>query len=193
MENESVEYKKPEVLKLTTPPEWLKPEYIAEKNSFWLHNTSYEYAVIDTAKIRDDQEEKLENERLVLPDVFVIRTDGFLAVSDTYPEPYRELAIIHEVREFSSIAKSADDGVGENACAEALAFELDQAKFFRLYAKDMSAYYEFRQSFFNKLISFYEQYEKTPEQEALLARMRHSLDYLDECIGAAGSAERSKS
>lgn len=165
------------VLTLGTPPPWIKPEYVQSTEKFWLHNTSYEYAVLDTAKIKKDQEAKSDKEdKIVLPDIFALRTDTYLAVSDTYPKPYRRLAIVHEVEEFSG-------ELDENSCVKALSFEFEQAKFLLRGPGDISAYLEFRLDFFDKLITFLESQE-TPPDEEFFARLKRSRDYLQESIKA---------
>ena len=157
------------MLELGAAPSLIKKEYVIGTDKFWLHDTCYEYAVLDTSKIPKDE--------IKLPEVFVLRTESYLAVSDTYPEAYRRLGIVHEVKEYFQKEPN------KNSCVEAVGYELDQATFFEIRAKEMPEYLKFRLDFFDKLIKFYEA-EKNPDYEEILTRLRHSRSYLEECVKA---------
>ena len=153
------------LMKLETP-EWAQKYEIGE-DAFWLHDTWYQYAILSTERFCVDYPS--------VPNMFAMNSNGFLAISDSYPAPYRRLAILHEAKEFS-------EPLDEDSCARALEYELKQAPLLQVY--DMSAYLEFRRGFFEKIIAYYEMKERDDKEDALLARLHKSRQYLEESIQA---------
>ena len=108
--------------------------------------------------------------------MFAMNSNGFLAISDSYPAQYRRLAILHEAKEFS-------EPLDEDSCARTLEYELRQAAL--LQVKPDATYLRFRLGFFEKTIAYYEAKERDEKEEALLARLRKSQKYLVASIQAS--------
>ena len=153
------------LMKLETP-EWAQKYEIGE-DAFWLHDTWYQYAILSAERFCVDYPS--------VPNMFAMNSNGFLAISDSYPAPYRRLAILHEAKEFS-------EPLDEGSCARTLEYELTQAPLLQVY--NMAAYLEFRLNFFEKIIAYYEMKERDDKENALLARLHKSREYLEESIQA---------
>jgi len=154
------------LMKLETP-EWAQKYKIGE-DAFWLHDTWYQYAILSAEKFRADYP--------TVPGMFAMNSNGFLAISDSYPAPYRRLAILHEAKEFS-------EPLDEGSCARTLEYELDQAM--HLQVKPDITYLTFRLGFFQKIITYYETKERDDKEDALLARLHKSREYLEQSIQAS--------
>jgi len=107
------------------------------------------------------------------PRVFTICTkdDHILMISDEYPEEYRELGLIHEIIEYIDFAEKT----GEHVCKKALQAELLLAE---KQVSDFSEYKTFRLGFFEAMVEYYENKDRTPEEDQTLKGMKHSLEHL---------------
>lgn len=143
-------------MKTATPPWIIK--YITGLKTFQIDGTeSYTYATISSAFSYDKG----------APTTFAIFSDGVLAVSETYPEEYRELGLIHEILE--SFQEPSD-----HVCVHTLKLELEIA---RERGFDMRKYVEFRTGFFKGLIDYYEAHPQM-QANSILEKLRLSYDHL---------------
>lgn len=142
-------------MKTATPP-WIE-KYITDFKTLQLNGEDYTYAIINGDLSRDRD----------APATFAIFIYGVLAVSETYPEEYRELGLIHEILE--SFQEPSD-----HVCVHTLKLELEIAK---EKGFDMRKYIEFRTGFFKGLIDYYEAH---PQMQAnrILEKLKLSYDHL---------------
>lgn len=150
--------KPPETPMKTTTPPWLA-QHIVSFATLALNGEEHTYAVISPEFSHMHK----------TPEVFAIcSAEGVIAISETYPEEYRELGITHEIMEF------LDKDQCEHVCVRALKRELELAE---EKGFDMRKYVKFRKDFFRSLISYYRQ---TPQmlKEGMLEKMEASLAHL---------------
>ncbi len=142
----------------TTTPSWIEP-YITSYATLTLDGEEHTYAIIDRHSL---------SRKHNVPEVFAIcSAEGVIAISDTYPEEYRELGITHEIKEF------LDEDKCDHVCVRALQQELQLAKDKGL---DMRKYVEFRISFFRQIVWYYER--ALTETPGMLEKLRLSYSYL---------------
>lgn len=140
----------------TKIPKWLQPFVISTKTFMW-NNEEHEYAIVS-------EEFSLNAGG---PRMFTICIAGVLAVSDTYPEEYRELGLIHELIEYSP--------TDSKPCPLALHDELQLAE---SRGMNMEKYTSFRLRFFSDLILYYEGKERTESEDSLLQQLKESRELL---------------
>lgn len=117
---------------------------------------------------------------LGLPEIFIICTDdGILAISENYPEDWREVGLMYAIlgcRAF--FVENKDSERNEDAWLKVIEDELQIA---RNLSFDTSAYLPFREKFFAGLVEYYEKKGKekrTPEEETLLSYFAKIRDHL---------------
>lgn len=149
----------------TTTPDWLKP-YLQGYGTFTHDGEEHVYAIVSKAMGIDDGGLEL----------FALCTkDGVLGVSDSCPEKWRELVLIHELMEHRHAHKTP------SLCRDMLLRELEIAK---ERGVDMKAYLRFRLDFFEGLVRYYARKEKPSNRETeLLVRLSHALFFLREQTG----------
>lgn len=103
------------------------------------------------------------------PAVFTIMKGGVIAISDTYPEKWRNLGLIHEIMD-------SNGRLHAHSCVESLKTELEMAEYFRF---DMEAYTAFRLKFFTDLIAFYKKSPDFEGRSGLIHRLEHSKRHLE--------------
>lgn len=145
----------------TSIPNWLKP-YLLHLLQLEYKGIYYDYTVVSSGL------SALFGENA--PQMFTIKTQGVLAVSETCPEKYRELFLIHEIIENPESEELADD-----ACLNALQEEISLAKD---RVSDFRDYTSVRFKFFEGLVAYYEKEIKDEKEEKLLVRLLRSRDYL---------------
>ncbi|MDQ5901401.1 MAG: hypothetical protein QG580_116 [Patescibacteria group bacterium] len=130
------------------------------------NDVTYIYCVLDT--------------RLLMK-LATICKDGILAVSMDYPGEYRELALIHELIEFSSWQEK--DRKRVCSCQSALQQELSMAQNRGI---DMGEYIKLRLEFFEGVVSYYEgrtgSGEATEEEWEIFEHVAQSRDHLKSLV-----------
>lgn len=155
------------VVTLPQAPDWIRP-FVRGAEFFWLHDTCYRYALVDAVAFRAVYADA--------PEKFALNLDGFVAISDGIEPQDRPLAAYHETLEF-------EGALDECACVRTLEKELDAAKYFAFYRDGFDRYLKRRFEFFEGIVSYYEAMKKrTPQDDALLARLYRSKAYLAACI-----------
>lgn len=146
----------------TIVPSWLEP-HVVGYGILHYSGEEYHYAVASArlAKAFGDN----------APEIFTIYTQGILAISETCPEEYRELCLLHEL-----IENPDDASNDEFACYHAVREELQIAQ---TLLPDIEDYIEFRKKFFDDLVTYYENKKRDAKEEKLLMRLMHSKKYLD--------------
>jgi hypothetical protein len=140
-------------------PDQVKP-YIRGRGTVTYNGEEYEYLVLDAQfPIRHGAP----------PMVASCTQSGMLAISDACPQEYWELWLTHELME------NTQNPVPENGCVEALKKELAMARERKF---EMVRYVLFRYTFFCCLVEYYERKVRVPFEDALLARLKLSLEYL---------------
>ena len=143
----------------TIIPTWIEP-YVIEVKELKYGDVVYTYIVVD-AEI---------SKRMTTPRIFTIFRGGVMAVSSNYPEEYREIGLIHEIREFTEL-----QGEGEMACLDALKAELETMGKAGI---EPEKYNRFRLEFFEGLIAYYEGKERDEIEDEFLKKIRHSYEHL---------------
>jgi hypothetical protein len=142
----------------TKVPEWATP-FVIGRATLCYDGKEYEYLIISSAA-----------QKIGTPALFAMYISGAMGVSDTYPEKYRELGLIHEIMEMGY-----ESPIPETACVESLKKELQLAESQGI---DMLEYVAFRTRFFSGLIEYYEKMPLYSSVAELLVRLRHSLKHL---------------
>lgn len=143
----------------TVIPEALQP-HVRSIGELQRGDTTYTYAVYDPAFARQYK----------APDLSSMFSNGILAISEAFPEEYRELGLMHEIAEYTELKPHGDD-----ACVESTVQELKLAEEKGL---DMKAYIAFRIGFFEQMIPYVESLPKSEQNDATLRGMRKSYSYL---------------
>jgi hypothetical protein len=140
--------------------------FVKERKKFLFLGVTHEYLVVDAEFGKQHG----------VPNHFTICKNGVLAVSDEYPEQYRELGLIHELIEHS-LPQSI------SVCKDALIEELILAEERNL---DLAEYIEFRTEFFEKMLAYYKGQDASPLNTEFVNRLTQSVEhlrsyYLDRC------------
>jgi hypothetical protein len=141
-------------------PDWMK-KYVVILDKFEYDSVTFPYALVSYM---------LGTSQGAPPIFTIILDDGTLAVSDAYPEEWRELGLIHEVMEWGTDSKD------RHSCLKALKAELELAK---EKGFDMRAYVQFRFEFFRNMVSFYSKKKPNKKETQILTRLKHSLRHLE--------------
>ncbi len=142
----------------TKIPTWLE-SFVITHSTFFHDDEDHEYAVVASTLATNQG----------APEVFAIMNGEVLAISEAYPEEYRELGLIHEL--VCNTTKEEDCHI----CLRSLQYELDLARERGLVMVD---YINFRSLFFENLIKYYEAKNETVVEVKILEKMRHSLAHL---------------
>lgn len=152
----------------TTIPAWLAA-HVVGTGAFVFEGETYEYAVVRSQFGPDNG----------APALFTLASEGVLAVSDAYPEPWRELALIHEILDYCRQPRLT--------CVESLQKELELAKERGI---DMPAYVRFRLGFFTGLVEYYaNKVERAPKENCILGGLFPSLRVLQARLGIIDSVD----
>ncbi len=146
----------------TIVPSWLAP-HVVGYGALQYAGEEYQYAVASERL----SEAFGEN----APQIFTIYTQGILAISETCPEEYRRLCLVHEL-----IENPDDASNDEFACYHAVREELQIAQ---TLLADVQEYIEFRKKFFCDLVTYYEKKKRDAKEEKLLVRLMHTKRYLE--------------
>ncbi len=135
---------------------------VVEQSSLVFNGNTYTYFVLDTREFIE----------------FAVACNyDFLAISESYPEKYRELALIHELIELKSPLIS--ERARQCSCFDALQQELSIASD-RGY--DMEEYTKFRLRVFECLTNYYENKELGEGEAEILENLQGSRDYLRKMV-----------
>lgn len=139
---------------------------VVEMGSLTFNGALYTYCVLDT--------------RLLLKFATICK-DGILAISADYPKKYRELALIHELIEFTSWQEK--DRKRVCSCQSALQQELGIAQNRGI---DMGEYIRLRLEFFEGVANYYEgrtsSGEATEEEWEIFRNIIASRDHLKSLV-----------
>lgn len=148
----------------TTIPCWLE-SFVIEKRSFTFQGEVHTYALVKPSF----------GEIQGATSIFVIFILGpdVLAISEAYPEEYRELGLIHELIEGKG---NPDDHI----CVHSVEQELRLAEERGI---NMREYVAFRRNFFRNMVVYYDQKKNGPDDGGLLLRkLWHSYVYLSKLV-----------
>lgn len=143
---------------------------IAGENLISYGNIEYHYLILD--------KKKLNEKNISTPEKFATYTINdqeypvVLSVSDTYPEKYRDLCVLHEIIEqvdFKGRCASDEECLCSLKKELSIASEMDV---------DFKEYIPVRINFFEDVISYYESQKDSPEKEKMLVKLKKSLEHL---------------
>lgn len=146
----------------TTIPAWLAA-HVVGTGEFVFEGETYEYAVV-RAEFGPDNG---------APVLFTLASGGVLAISDAYPEPWRELGLIHEILDYYHQPTLT--------CVESMQKELELAKARGI---NLPEYVRFRLEFFTALVEYYaNKARRTPKEDRILSGLFSSLRLLQARLG----------
>lgn len=149
----------------TTTPNWIRP-YITETREISYGGQTYSYLIINEEEF---------GKKVSLPKTFASYSkEGLISISSNYPERYRELGLTHEIRERT---EHQDES---GCCLVCLKIELEDLEKTEL---DKKEYIQFRLGFFEDLINYYDEKERTEYENNLLENLIQSKNYLIEVLG----------